>query len=44
MQISLGTFTKGLGFLDLWSCILVVFGFAAAFVAAATLALPKQEA
>jgi len=44
MQISLGTFTKGLGFLDLWSCILVVFGFAIAFVAAATAALPKQEA
>jgi len=44
MQISLGTFTKGLGFLDLWSYILVVFAFAVAFVAAATIALPKQEA
>jgi ribosome-dependent ATPase len=44
MQISLGTFTKGLGFGDLWRDILVVLGFAIAFVAAATVALRKQEA
>jgi ribosome-dependent ATPase len=44
MQISLGAFTKGLGILDLWSEILVLVGFAVGFVAAATLALRKQEA
>jgi ribosome-dependent ATPase len=44
MQISLGTFTKGLGFVDLWRDILVVLGFAIGFVAAATVALRKQEA
>jgi ribosome-dependent ATPase len=44
MQISLGAFTKGLGIVDLWPEILVLIGFAVGFVAAATLALRKQEA
>ncbi|HXV23055.1 MAG TPA: ribosome-associated ATPase/putative transporter RbbA [Alphaproteobacteria bacterium] len=44
MQISLGAFTKGLGIHDLWPEILVLVGFAVGFVAAATLALRKQEA
>ena len=43
-QISLGTFTKGLGLTELWPDILVVLGFAIAFLAAAMVALPKQEA
>jgi len=43
-QISLGTFTKGLGFLDLWPDILVLLVFALGFLAAATLVLRKQEA
>ena len=43
-QISLGTFTKGLGFWDLWPDILVLIAFALGFVAAATLVLRKQEA
>ena len=43
-QISLGTFTKGLGFLDLWPDIVVLLAFALGFVAAATLVLRKQEA
>lgn len=42
-QISLGTFTKGLGIADLWVYILVVFGFALAFLAVSVLALRKQE-
>ena len=42
-QISLGTFTKGLGFSDLWPNLLVLAGFALGFVAAATLVLRKQE-
>ena len=43
-QVSLGTFTKGLGFLDLWPNILVLLVFALGFVAAATVILRKQEA
>jgi ribosome-dependent ATPase len=43
-QISLGTFTKGLGFWDLWPNILVLLAFALGFLAAATLVLRKQEA
>jgi ribosome-dependent ATPase len=43
-QISLGTFTKGLGFADLWFDILLLIVFALAFVAAATAVLNKQEA
>jgi len=43
-QISLGTFTKALGFTDLWSDLLVVLAFALGFVAAATVILRKQEA
>jgi ribosome-dependent ATPase len=43
-QIALGTFTKGLGFEDLWPDILMVLGFALVFVAAAVLILRKQEA
>ncbi len=44
MQVSLGTFTKSLGFVDLWPDILVLAVFAIGFVLAATLALRKQEA
>ena len=43
-QVSLGTFTKGLGFSELWSYILLLFGFALAFLAGSALALRKQEA
>jgi ribosome-dependent ATPase len=43
-QISLGTFTKALGFADLWPDLLVLVVFALGFVAAATLILRKQEA
>ena len=43
-QVSLGTFTKALGFTDLWSDLLVVLAFALGFVAAATVILRKQEA
>jgi ribosome-dependent ATPase len=43
-QISLGTFTKGLGFGDLWPDLLVLSAFALGFVATATLVLRKQEA
>jgi ribosome-dependent ATPase len=43
-QISLGTFTKGLGFYDLWPDLLVLVVFALGFVAAATIILRKQEA
>jgi ribosome-dependent ATPase len=42
-QISIGTFTKGLGFAELWSNHLALVGFGLAFIAAATLALRKQE-
>ena len=43
-QISLGTFTKGLGFSELWPDILVLLVFALGFLAAATVVLRKQEA
>jgi len=43
-QISLGTFTKGLGLDELWPDLLVLVLFALVFVAAATLILRKQEA
>ena len=43
-QISVGTFTKGLGIAALWPDILALVGFAVVFVAAAALALRKQEA
>ena len=43
-QISVGTFTKALGFAQLWQPELVVAGFALAFMAAAVLVLNKQEA
>ena len=43
-QISLGTFTKALGFAELWPDLLVLVVFALGFVAAATLILRKQEA
>ena len=43
-QISLGTFTKALGFAELWSDLLVLLLFALGFVAASTIILRKQEA
>jgi ribosome-dependent ATPase len=43
-QISLGTFTKGLGFADVWSDILIISAFALGFIAAAIAVLKKQEA
>jgi ribosome-dependent ATPase len=43
-QISLGTFTKALGFADLWPDLLVLILFALGYVAAATAILRKQEA
>ena len=43
-QISLGSFTKALGFAELWPDLLVLVVFALGFVAAATLILRKQEA
>ena len=43
MQISLGTFTKRLGIVDLWPDILALLVFAIVFLAAAA-ALRKQEA
>src|SRR5215470_13198250 len=42
-QISLGTFTKGLGLDELWPDLLMLVVFALGFVAAATLILRKQE-
>jgi|RhiMethySRZTD1v2_1073278.scaffolds.fasta_scaffold4026311_1 ribosome-dependent ATPase len=44
MQISLGTFTKRLGIVDLWPDILALLVFAIVFLAAAAAALRKQEA
>ena len=44
MQVSLGTFTKSLGFFDLWPDVLALAGFALLFLVAATLTLRKQEA
>jgi ribosome-dependent ATPase len=43
-QISVGTFTKGLGIAELWPCILALAGFTFTFIAVAALALKKQEA
>jgi ribosome-dependent ATPase len=42
-QISVGAFTKGLGFAELWPDHLALAAFAVAFLAAAQLALRKQE-
>ena len=42
-EISLGAFTKGLGFAELWPYVLVLIGFTFVFVAVAALALDKQE-
>nr|WP_309503857.1 ribosome-associated ATPase/putative transporter RbbA [uncultured Roseovarius sp.] len=42
-QISVGTFTKGLGFAELWQNHLALAGFAVFFIAVAILALSKQE-
>jgi len=43
-QISLGVFTKGLGMADLWLDMLMVAGFALAFLVVSAVALRKQEA
>ena len=43
-QISVGTFTKGLAFSDLWINHVVLAGFAVTFYLAAALLLKKQEA
>jgi len=43
-QISVGTFTKALGFSQLWQNHLVVAGFAIVFITAAVFAIKKQEA
>ncbi len=43
-QISLGTFTKALGFEELWADLVMLFVFVLGFVAAATVILRKQEA
>jgi ribosome-dependent ATPase len=42
-QISMGTFSKGLGFGDLWLNHLVLAGFVLSFITAASLILRKQE-
>jgi ribosome-dependent ATPase len=42
-QISVGTFTKDLGFAELWQNHLALAGFAVFFVAVSILALSKQE-
>lgn len=42
-QISVGAFTKALGFAELWQNLLMLAGFALFFVAVAILALRKQE-
>ena len=42
--ISLGTFAKGLGLMDLWREDLAIAGFALVFITAACLLLDKQEA
>jgi ribosome-dependent ATPase len=41
--ISVGTFTKGLGFFDLWFNMLVLAIFAVGYLAVAVLLLQKQE-
>ncbi|PZQ83491.1 MAG: multidrug ABC transporter ATP-binding protein [Ancylobacter novellus] len=43
-QVSVGTFTKALGFAELWPDIVVTFLFALFFIAAAMVALRKQGA
>ena len=43
-QVSLGTFTKALGFAELWPDLLLLVVFALGFVAVATLIMRKQEA
>ncbi|MEP3329134.1 ribosome-associated ATPase/putative transporter RbbA [Sedimentitalea sp.] len=43
-QISVGTFTKGLGFAELWQSYLALAGFAVFFIVVSILALTKQEA
>jgi ribosome-dependent ATPase len=42
-QISVGTFTKDLGFAELWQNHLVLAGFAILFIAASIMMLKKQE-
>ena len=42
-QISIGTFTKGLGFAELWVNYLALAGFTVLFIGLATLVLRKQE-
>jgi ribosome-dependent ATPase len=42
-QISMGTFSKALGFAELWPNHLALVGFLIAFIAAASLILRKQE-
>ena len=39
----MGTFTKGLGFSELWLNHLALMGFVLVFITAATLILRKQE-
>ena len=41
--ISVGTFSKALGFADLWPMHVVLAGFAVAYLSLASLLLPKQE-
>lgn len=43
-QISVGTFTKGLGFPELWQNHLALIGFGILFIGVAAMALTKQEA
>jgi ribosome-dependent ATPase len=43
-QISIGTFTKALGFSDLWQNHLSLIGFSILFIGAAVVALTKQDA
>ena len=42
-QISVGTFTKGLGFAELWQNHIALVVFAVVYIGAARIALPKQE-
>ena len=42
--VSVGTFTKGLGFQDLWMDLLALAAFTIVFIAVASVALRKQEA
>jgi len=41
--ISVGTFTKGLGYSDLWFNVLVLAGFTVSYFIAAHILLQKQE-